>query len=522
MTGRTAHSRLSVARRTLVAAVLLGATVSSQSALSVHVEAKTAANALTIGWPLETTALDPTKATNNSDVEPQVLIYDRLLTVGNDGKSILPDLATHWTVSKHGTVYTFTLRDGVHFQNGQLLQASDVVFCLNRARKPSALWSWTLSAIKSVSAPTASTVRITLKHPWAPFVSDVALFDAGIYPAAYFKKVGASSMTAHPIGTGPYMFEQWKRGRFLRLTKNPRYWAASHYHIQTVEFDLVPNDTTRLLDVESGTLDVDNSLPYNLIPQVQKQSGLRVQLNPSTLTYYLLPNEKVAPWSDVKVRQAVNHAINRAAIVKALLLGHGSPANSFMPRGAIDYDPSIPVPRYNLALAKRLLRQSSRPHGFTMTMEVGSGDTIQNQTAVILKSELAPLGIVVNIKRMDETTLHNNEQVGKYHFMEDHWTNDVPDPDELVAFAVDYSSGGKSWLTGWNNAQTTKLSHQAEVTTNPVKRKALYDRIQQIWANQVPFLALYYAPFVNVVSDRVHGFSEMPLGPFVLQGVTKS
>jgi len=393
--------RLRCSRQVAVTAVLsllvLGATA---HAAPGHVQAAlhragTAANTLSIGWSIETKTLDPVNNPQNPDIWVMVNIYDQLVRVGNDGTSLVPDLATSWDISKGGTVYTFHLRKGVVFQNGQKLTAGDVRFCLDRARNPKESWSWTLAAIKKVAAPNASTVVVTLKHPWAPFLSDVSLFDTGIHPEAYFKTVGASYMTAHPIGTGPYMFDSWKRGQYLRLKKNPHYWMADKFPMQYVEYDLVPNDNTRLLKVEAGELDVDNVLPYNLIAQVKNNSSVKAVIDRSTETIYLVPNHKVAPFGDVKVRQAITHAIDRAALVKAVLYGYGTPANSFMPRGAIDYDPNIPVPSYDPALARKLLSASSVPHGFTMTFDVGSGDTVGNEEAVIgdgLADRLRPHG----------------------------------------------------------------------------------------------------------------------------------
>ncbi|MDB5056543.1 MAG: putative extracellular solute-binding protein family 5, partial [Chloroflexi bacterium] len=329
-----------------------------------HARAASASNTLTIGWSIETKTLDAAGNAQNPDIWVMVNIYDQLIRIGPDGTTLTPDLATSWNVSKDGTVYTFHLRPNVVFQDGTKLTASDVKFCLDRARGPKQLWSWTLGAIKNVAAPNPSTVTITLKHPWGPFLSDVALFDTGIYPQAYFKKVGASGLASHPIGTGPYAFDQWQKGQYLRLKKNTRYWDAAKYPMQAVEYDLIPNDNTRLLKVQAGELDVDNVLPYNLIAQVQGNGSAQVQINKSTETNYFTFNTKMKPFGDIKVRQAISHAINRAAIVKAVLYGHGTPANSFLPAGAIDYNPNIPVPTYDMALAKKLLSQSSVPHGF--------------------------------------------------------------------------------------------------------------------------------------------------------------
>src|SRR5947209_8181124 len=209
------RTRPRVGRRALLTASLLGLLLASGALARAHVangasaNAPTSKNTLTIGWSIETKTLDAAGNSQNPDIWVQVNIYDRLVRVGPDGKTIVPDLATSWRMSNGGRAYTFTLRPGTTFQNGKPITAKDVAFCINRARKPAAAWSWTLTAVQNVTAVNSSTVRFTLKHPWGPFLSDLSLFDAGIYPQAYFNKVGASGMATHPVGSGPYKFSTW-------------------------------------------------------------------------------------------------------------------------------------------------------------------------------------------------------------------------------------------------------------------------------------------------------------------------
>jgi peptide/nickel transport system substrate-binding protein len=488
----------------------------------VQAASSTSANTLTIGWSIETKNLNPVTNSQNPDIWVQVNIYERLVQVSKNFKTIVPDLATSWSVSKNSTVYTFHLRSDARFSNGKKVTAADVAFAINRARKPATEFGWTLKAVKAVTAPNPSTVNIVLSRPWAPLLSDLSLYDVGVYPKAYFTQVGDSGMSVHPIGSGPYMLSTWKKGQYLRLVKNPYYFDAKAYPMQYVEYDLLPNDTTRLLKVESGELDVDNVLAYNLIPQVQRNSSVTVAVDPSTQISFVVPNDSLSPWNDLKVRQAVNHAINRAALVKSVVLGHGTVANTLLPKGAIDYDPNIPVPTYSMSLAKKLLAESSHPHGFTSTFEVAAGNTTANEIAIIMKQELAPLGIKLNLVQQDPTTLFNNQEKGKFHLTTSGWTNDIPDPDELISFGLDYTTGNSSLFSFYNSPLISKLSHQAEATNNAAARQALYYRIQQLWATNVPYYALYYTPFINAVNKRVHGFSETPLGYFYLQGVTKS
>lgn len=512
--------------RRVKAAILAGVLAISGilPASVAHPERARAANdTLTIGWPLAPQTFDPISAPDNPSIWVLVNIYDQLLRTANDGTTLQPDLATSWDISKDGTIYTFHLRHNVHFHNGALLTANDVKFSLDRARNPSALWSFILGAIKRVDVVDTNTVKVTLLHPWAPFLSDVAFFGSAIYPEAYVKKVGASYMAQHPIGTGPYMLEAYKNGVMTRLKKNPDYFLANQFPMQHVEFDVIPSDNTRLLEVQSGQLDVDNVLAPNLVASVNASATAKAQVLPSTKITYLQPSHKVAPFGDVNVRQAINHAINRAAIVKAVYKGYATPANSFMAKGAIDWDPNLAPPTYDLTLARQYLAKSSVPHGFNMTLELGAGNVEQQQISVIFQAEMKQIGINVTIKQMDPTTLATANQNMKFDMINQYWTNDIPDPDELVAYSVDYSNTSvRSYYTQYDNPTLVKLVHEGEASRDPAVRKAIYYQIQEIFAQQVPFFYLTYDPLINAVNDHVHGFGQNPLGYFILQGVTKS
>jgi peptide/nickel transport system substrate-binding protein len=504
----------------LAGALMVGAVAPSVTGASTS---RAAGNdTLVIGWPLSPQLFDAPNEPDNPSIWVAVNIYDALLRPGADGTSLQPDLATSWDISKDQKVYTFHLRPGVKFTDGTPVTAADVKFCLDRVKNdPKLIWNFLETAISKVDAVNSSTVKVTLKYPWAPFLSDVAVFSTGIYPAAYFKKVGAKGLSAHPIGSGPYMLSSFSPGTSTILTKNPNYWDAASYPIKQVEFRVVSNDTSRLLQVQSGDIDVDNVLAPNLVAQLKGSQSAQPVLYPSTAVKYLQPNHLVKPWQDLKVRQAVNLAIDRGALNHAVYYGYAIPANSFMPKGMIAWNPNIKAPTQNLALAKKLLSQSSVPNGFTMTYDVPSGNVQDNQIAVVFKQEMQPLGIKVNINPEDPTTLQTNSQNSKFDFFPQYWTNDIPDPDELVSYSVDPTIVN-DYYTHYNNPELAMLSRQAERTANQAARTQLYYKIQEVFAQQVPWFPIEYIPLIDGVNNKVHGFKQNPLGYFVLKGVTKS
>ena len=164
-------------------------------------------------------------------------------------------------------------------------------------------------------------------------------------------------------------------------------------------------------------------------------------------------NEHYAPLADVHVRRAISYAIDRAALVHAVLFGHGTPANSFMPPQVPYYDPHSPGIQYNLAKAKQEMAESKYPHGFNVQMLLGGGVASEKTTSQIVQAELAPLGIHVTFNTVDPNVEFTDEQNFKYQLGMSYWTMDIADPDELVSFAVDPTQGAKSFYTAYNNPQ---------------------------------------------------------------------
>jgi peptide/nickel transport system substrate-binding protein len=239
----------------------------------------------------------------------------------------------------------------------------------------------------------------------------------------------------------------------------------------------------------------------------------------STRTDYLSFNEQRKPFQDVHVRRAISLAVNRAALVKAVLFGNGRPANSFMPPQVPYYQQATAGLQYDMAAAKQEMAASSVPHGFTTTILVSSGFSDDLTIATILQSELKPLGIKLNIQQLDPNTANADDQSLKYDMFLTYWTMDIPDPDELVTFSVDPKSGAKSFFTAYNNPQVVKDAHLAEQTLSTSGRQTLYNYIQAHAASDAFMAFLYYSPYAYATTSNVHGFFVTPLGNYHMENV---
>ncbi|HWE64450.1 MAG TPA: ABC transporter substrate-binding protein, partial [Chloroflexota bacterium] len=465
MVNRTRLRRLGARAAIFVAAVCLFVPAAGRAAPAASSAQDTPVygGTLVIANQTDADSLDPAGNPVNEIIWADQNVYERLVQASADGNSILPDLASSWTISKDALTYVFHLRNA-KFQNGAPVTAADVVYSLDRAVPYPNGWGFLINSVKTITATDAKTVTMTLKHPWAPLLADLAIYAMAIMPADLLKKEGKAFFN-HPIGSGPYQIVSWQKGSTITLQRNPYWWGPKPY-LDTVKLVNVPNDNTRVLQLQGKQADIIENPPSNLLKQIASYPGLVVNLFPSTRVDFLQVDEHFAPFKDVKVRQAINYGIDRNAIVKIALGGHGTPAGSPMPP-MLYWDPNIKPYPYNPAKAKALLAQSSYPHGFKTNLIEVSGDLYGNATAVIIKSELASIGIDVTIQDYELTTAYakEDERPGNptSNLGQRYWTNDIVDPQEMVSFLAEPNAGANDMGTWYNNPVLNQLAKQAEV-----------------------------------------------------------
>ena len=445
-------------------------------------------------------------------------IFQQLYTVSADGKSVVPQLATGYKVSSDKKTYTFTLRQGVKFSNGQPMTSKDVKFSIDQTTKASQGWGFINTAIKSTSAPSPDTFVVHLKYPWAPLLADLSIFANGIIPDNYAGKSETAFYNA-PIGTGPFKWDVWHKGQSLTLVKNPLYWEKGKPYLDSITWTDVANDNTRQQQLQGGQAQIDQFPAWSTVTNLQSTQGVNMHLFNSTQTNYLAFNETRKPFQDVHVRRAISLAINRDALVKAVLFGHGKPANSLFPPQVPYYDPNTPGYQFNLAEAKKEMAQSSVPHGFSTSIVIPSGNSDYLTISTIVQSELKPLGINVKINQLDPNTENTQTQNLNYDMTLTLWTMDISDPDELATFAVDPKSGAKSFFTMYNNPAVVNAAHAAERTLDTEKRQQLYNTLQTGAAKDAFMAFLYYSPYPYATTTNVHGFFVTPLGNMHMENV---
>jgi peptide/nickel transport system substrate-binding protein len=496
-----------------------GSTGSSSSGASGSAAAE--GGNLTIARQADILSLDKTTTFDNSSIYVMEQIMEPLFMVSQDGTKVEPWLASGYTVSDDKLTYTIKLRDGVKFSTGAPLTAKDVKFSIDEDTKTGAEgWGYINAAIDSVEATDDSTVTIKLKYAWAPLLADLSLFSNGIIPNNYGGKTAEEFYTA-PVGTGPFVWGEWKKGQYVKVTANKNYWGNKP-HLDGVTWTVVADANTRKLQLQGGQIDIDDTPDWSSFTSLKGAAGINAQTFKSTYMEYVTFNQQRQPFQDAHVRRAIAYAIDRNAIIKTVLFGNGTVADSLLSPGTPFYDKNNGAPTFDMAKAKAEMAQSSVPNGFSTTMLISSGDPNQASIAQIMQSELKELGINLQIQQLDPTAQKQARLKSQFDMVAQAWTMDIPDPDEWTSFAVDPNGGSHSSFSYYNNPQVIALNKQAETETDDSKRQALYSQIQKQVSQDSPFAYLYYAPYVFALKDNVKGFYVTPLGNYHLEDVYKA
>jgi peptide/nickel transport system substrate-binding protein len=465
------------------------------------------------------TTLDPANTIIAGDIYTLDKIFEPLY-ITNPAGQLTPWLATGSTLSNGNKTITFPLRAGVKFSDGSPLTPADVVFSINRSRHNAAgPLSFLDGAITSIEA-SGSSVVVKLSAPWAPIISDISVFANAIIPANFGGKSEAEFFAA-PVGTGPFTLSSFTPdATSLTLKANPHYWQAGKPYLDAVEFLYVDNDNQRVLQIEGGQVNIIDTVPPAEVASLKSNASVVLDEFPAWEVDLLVLNESLPQFADRHVRRAITYAINRPALVHAANFGTGLPGGSFFPPSLQYYSASTPVLKYSLSKAKAELAQSKYPKGFATKILVDSGNQKFVTYAQIIKSQLQPLGIDVTITGLDHSAFESTFQKFDYDMFIDYAINDISDPDEMASFEVDVKDGGSSsYWSHYDNPKAIALVHQAEGEFNTTKRAALYAQIQSIVAEDAPFVALDYPPYIYATSKTVQGFAVNPGGAYRLEDV---
>lgn len=462
--------------------------------------------------------LDPVTNDGNINIWVFMSIYDQLIRVANNGLDLAPSLAEKWDTSADGMTFTFHIRQGVKFSDGSDMTTDDIIYSLKRAQTQTGDgdWTFTLAQVKDITAPDANTISITLNQAWAPFLADISMFNSSVISKAFADKIGEANLTQQCMGTGPFALKAWNKAQNIILVKNEHYWQDGLPLVDQITLNVVPDSNSRLLQVKGGQVDGDigqNDVPLSSVADLKSQSDLQVINFTSTYNNFIVINCRNAPLTDVKVRQALNYATDKESLIKTILYGQADVSNSFMPKGALYWNPDQKGYPYDIDQAKTLISQSSSPDGVSISIDVGSGNQLQQQIATALKSMWEPAGITLDIQQYEQAVASDRYRNNLFQLRLTGWTNDIIDPDELVSYAIT-PEVNQNYHTGWTNQEAIDLAHQGEAELDPTKRQEIYYKMQQIHMDDAPFVYLYVLPYVDVLNKKIQGFFHHPMGQY--------
>ncbi len=352
---------------------------------------------ITVGMQLEPPHLDPTSAAAQAiDSVVYANIFEGLTRFMGDG-SIVPGLAESWEISDDGLTYTFNLHSGVKFHDGTSMDSEDVVFSLDRARGEDSVNAQKalFAGITSVEALDATTVRVTLSAPNGSFLFNMAWGDAVIVAPESIENI-----KTNPVGTGPFTFANWVQGDKIEITRNPDYWGTPAI-LENATFKFISDPTAAFAAVMAEDVDVFSGFPApENLPQFAADPRFQVLVGSTEGETILSTNNKMPPFDNVKVREALAHAIDRQAIIDGAMFGYGTPIGThFAPHnpayldltGNSNYDPD---------LARALLAEAGFPDGFDTTLKLPP-PSYARRGGEIIAAQLAEVGIKTEISNLE-------------------------------------------------------------------------------------------------------------------------
>jgi len=459
--------------------------------------------------------LDPHSITSSPNAIHIMALYDTLVKYDKN-LNIVPSLAKGWTVSEDGLTITFYLRKGVKFHDGTPFNADAVVFNINRLLNPKTrvpLRTY-ISFVKSAKAIDEYTVELKLKYPHAPALARLtAPVNSMVNPTAV-EKYGAD-FGSHPVGTGPFKFVEWVRDDHILLAKNEDYWGEGPY-VDELMMRVVPEDESRVLALEAGEADVTVRVPPMDVPRL-KSEGLNVVVAPSTRVIYIGMNNQYKMLKDRRVRQALNYAVNKEAIVQVLLQGYGRVMDSPLTPEYFAYK-SIGPYEYNPAKAQQLLTQAGYPNGFKITLLTPHGRYLMDyRIAEAVQGYLAKVGVAVEVKEMEWATYIAtllkplSESPLQLYLLG--WGPWILDPDQMLYPLFHSSQWPPNGFASsfYKNDRVDELLQIGTSSVDPAKRRAAYEEAQEIIWNDAPWIFLHNEQQIVAMSPKVKDVNVLPI-----------
>ncbi|MEH7885158.1 ABC transporter substrate-binding protein [Bacillus sp. JJ1609] len=441
--------------------------------------------------------LDPHGTAANTSFRVTYMLYDRLVTYDGTGTEVKPQLAEKWDVSDDGLTYTFYLNKEAKFHDGTPVTSEAVKYSFTRAIDigKSAAGQFNKVILKdSFEIVDDHTIKITLEKPFAPFIKTLGTVFANIVNPKLAENhgddLGESYLADKDFGSGPYTLESWDRGQKMVLKANENYWGEVP-KLKTVNIMIVNEPSTARLMLEKGEVDL---LDYSMLsPDVMKQmegtEGIDIITQPGYQIDDIAINIEKKPLDNVKVRQALAHAVNYDSINNDILLGAGKRIGGIIPEGMFGYNPDVKQYDFDLDKAKALLEEAGLGKGFETEILISENNEVRKNIAVMMQSDFKKIGVDLKIKTLAWPTFLETVTSGGHQLALAAWTPDYADPDyNLWYFAHSSSKGPGFNLAFYENSKVDQLLEEGRKTVDEGRREEIYQEIQAIMSEEVPYI----------------------------------
>jgi peptide/nickel transport system substrate-binding protein len=459
------------------------------------------------------TNLDPRVGIDAFSERIDNLIFDDLLSRGED-LNVAPGLADRWDIPDALT-YIFHLHKGVRFHDGRPLTSRDVKWTFDSLLqgKIRSTKAAVYRFVDRVEAPDEYTVVFRMKEPFATLLWNLSDGAMGIVPYG-----SGDEMTQHPIGSGPFKFVSAETDREIIVERNDDYWGE-HAKLSRVRFAVVPDATTRALELRKGSADVDiNSLTPDNVYTLSQNPNLLVERASGTRLAYMGFNLRDPILQDARVRQAIAYALDRGPMIEYLWRGEAQPARSVLPPQSWAYDGDVPVYNHDITKANQLLDAAGFPamNGvrFHIAMKTSTDENTRLMVAV-MQQQLREAGIVLDIRSFEFATFFSDVQHGAFQMYSLRWIGGNEDPDifEYAFHSAKFPPNGAN-RGYYSNPKIDALIDKARREVDPNVRKPLYAEVQRILADELPYIDLWYFDNVLVHTRRVRNLRLNPAGNY--------
>jgi peptide/nickel transport system substrate-binding protein/oligopeptide transport system substrate-binding protein len=463
--------------------------------------------------------LDPKDATDLTSSGVIRQVFDALLELDDHLKPV-PALARSWTVSADQRVYTFSLRPGVKFHNGREMKAMDVKYSFERAAKGKRPWVFekitgardfirgAAPEITGVRVVDDLTVELRLDKPFAPFLHLIAYDAASVVPR---EEADKASFASRPVGTGAFRFASWRRDDQVVLERFAEHFRGPA-HLDRVVFRIIPAEVTRFNEYVAGELEFTD-IPTGRCRSVQADPKLKgeVAIWPTLGTHGLRFNVERAPFTDVRVRRAIAHAVDPSIIVNRLLEGCVQAARGILPPAVPGYAPAVKRLGFDRDRARALLAEAGFPGGKglpPMAYHFNTSDANQ-RIAEVLQAQLKELGIALELRRLDWAAHIKVVDAGGAPFFRQGWIADYPDPENFLTVLFHSRNAGVAGNTSrYRNPAVDRLLDEADTMQSGPARYAKYAEAEQTIVDEAAWISLYHYASRALIKPYVKGLER--------------